>query len=899
MRAVLPLVHSCAIAVLAASLSAQAPYMVVDRTPGALPMSSAPQLITMPDGRMIGAATDDANGRELWITDGTTAGSRLVLDINPGRGSSDPRDFVELGGAAYFFAVDEGQAGSPPVVPRQLWRSDGTTAGTWLVKAFPRRGSSIDRLVSDLTVFGGALYFVADDSVHGRELWRSDGTPAGTALLKDVVPGEAGAWSATLFPLGDRLLYAVVAVDPSPAVELWSSDGTPAGTVKVHSFAGAGDVPLQGFVRAGGVAMFSAFDAEHGQELWRSDGTEGGTAIVKDIAPGPANASPVTIGAVGGVVLFLNYNEPHGLWRSDGSEAGTFVLAGEAMLAGSIDAGDSAVAGGKLFFSAWDPTHGGELWASDGSLAGTGLVRDIAPGSIYGNPSGSGPSGLTALGSRVLFAATDGGSGRELWASDGSEAGTVIVRDIRVGYEGSQPSFLVRNGDRIFFAADDGAAGSELWVSDGTANGTTLAVNLAPDVESSPTGESVGIGSRLFFTGPGLWTTDGTEAGTVHVSDVQAEHLTRAGGRIYFQGYDPVYSYELWRSDGTRAGTHMVRDIAPGAGQANPDRFTPVGLRLYFRASDASGLGLWYCDSSSDATSRVALPNDIYMVLDLGAVAGTLFLTDYYSGAVWRTDGTRKGTVRMTASQLAAGEKTGNLYALGNRLLFTANDGPDGYELWRSDGTPAGTGMVTDICPGECSSVMQTGYGDSAAGSFMTTTMALFFIANDGTHGRELFRSDGTAAGTSLVADLAPGASDSDVVLLGSLGNTVIFSHDDGEHGVEPWVSDGTAAGTRMLADINPGSRGSNPGPPVTAGGHIYFAASDDLHGRELWRSDGTTAGTELAGEINLGPASSSPEAPTVTDSLLFFFADDGVHGRELWALPYAGVHPVRRRMGR
>ena len=884
---------ACSAAFLASTLLAHSPTMVTNRSHRLEPASSSPDLYALADGRMVGAVSDEANGRELWITDGTQAGSRLVLDINPGTASSNPFDFTELGGIVYFFALDEVAANGQPQYARKLWRSDGTTAGTWVVRSFPSHALGLGPIVSGLSAVGGSLYFAADDGEHGVELWRSDGSRAGTELVKDLVAGPEGSSLSAPVPFGVKLVFTISRGAPDYPSELWISDGSAAGTEPLRVFTGT----PQGFVPLGDLLLFSAVDADHGQELWRTDGTEAGTALVKDIAPGPANASPILLGEAGGAVLFINYNEPQGLWRSDGTEAGTLPLREGLRSGAGLDPGTSAAAAGKLFFSAFDQQHGTELWVSDGTPEGTRLARDIRPGAMYGAGSSSDPFELTALGDRVVFAATESAVGRELWVSDGSETGTVRVRDIRAGFDGSMPAFLVRNGDRVFLAANDGVSGYELWVSDGTGQGTALAANLASEAGSFAAGESVAIASTLYFTGSGLWASDGSDAGTARLSEIPSEELTRVGGRIYFRGYDPVNSYELWTTNGTAEGTRLVRDIAPGAAQSSPHGLTAVGLRLYFRASDTSGLAVWYTDSATGATNKLALPGNVLPGPNLGAAGGVFYLTDYYSGDLWRADGTPKGARNLNAGAL--NDQTGNLRTAGTRLFFTASDSAHGYEPWRSDGTQAGTGMVADVCPGSCSSITPVHYGNSAPSDFAVAGIDLFFVADDGVHGRELWRTDGIAGGAHLVADLTAGGAHADPVLLGSLGGTLFFTFDDGEHGVEPWVSDGTAAGTHLLADLNPGERGSHPHLLVTAGAAAYFVADTDAAGVEPWRSDGTAAGTEQVADINPGPASSGPYSLAVTDDLLFFNADDGTHGLQLWALPYDPVHLLRQRVGR
>ncbi len=125
--------------------------------------------------------------------------------------------------------------------------------------------------------------------------------------------------------------------------------------------------------------------------------------------------------------------------------------------------------------------------------------------------------------------------------------------------------------------------------------------------------------------------------------------------------------------------------------------------------------------------------------------------------------------------------------------------------------------------------------------------------------------------------------------LLAAAGDRLYFNADDGVHGVELWTSDGTAAGTRLVADLSPGALGSYPHDLTPAGGFLYFGADDAFHGDELWRTDGTAAGTRLVQDIAPEAAASSPDHLIVAGDRLYFVADDGLHGRELWSLALAG----------
>lgn len=216
-----------------------------------------------------------------------------------------------------------------------------------------------------------------------------------------------------------------------------------------------------------------------------------------------------------------------------------------------------------------------------------------------------------------------------------------------------------------------------------------------------------------------------------------------------------------------------------------------------------------------------------------------------------------------------------NFKVIGGRALFWARDPANGRELWSTDGTSAGTQMLANIAPGAQDSLNVTlfefgGYG--------------YFSADDGVHGRELWRTDGTPAGTAQFADLNPGSAASAPDNFTVVGTQLFFSAITPALGRELWVSDGTAAGTHLLADINPGSASSNPTDFCAFGSRVYFTAIAPGTGREPWVSDGTVAGTFLLADINPGAGESSPLGCIETHGKVVFSAYEPGIGRELWA---------------
>jgi ELWxxDGT repeat protein len=220
-------------------------------------------------------------------------------------------------------------------------------------------------------------------------------------------------------------------------------------------------------------------------------------------------------------------------------------------------------------------------------------------------------------------------------------------------------------------------------------------------------------------------------------------------------------------------------------------------------------------------------------------------------------------------------------------VFFTGDTVAEGTELWKTDGTKAGTVLVADIVPGPESS---NPYELECVGH------TLFFWGTDASGDTELWKSDGTDAGTVRVEEINPNGraiplgGNYEPQRLVEVGGRLFFHADDGSGtGVEVWTSDGTEEGTHIVKDIRPGPASSSPGLLTDVDGTLYFAADDGTTGLELWRSN--ASGTDAERVTDLYPKGHAflpdPGALFVPlDGALYFGARDGAHGYELWKLP-------------
>lgn len=697
-------------------------------------------------------ASDAAHGSELWRSDGTVSGTRMIADLNPGPGNAPIFGETLLGSSLLFQAPGHVGTGA-------LWSTDGTTE-TEIASNVGVNGA--------IAVSGSTAYFGVQGAQNG--LWQTDGTAGGTQFVASVPEGIQNVVPHVIRAAAGRVYMAYLAGNGQ--YDLFSSDGSAAPAVKLGTFSEQGEIALSPAsavptaATLGADLIFTAYDDAHGSEPWISDGTPAGTHLLFDASPGPSGSDPRDLTTAGGRVVFAAHGGDatgNQLWSTDGTAGGTSALATfpATRTASSVAAPqlynpdaykDPAVTvGGATYFAATDPDHGQELWKTDGTAAGTVRVSDTAPG-----PADGGAQSLTAFGGDVAFITQSGSGGRgaAIWKSDGTPEGTTQVTP--AGLSGIEAGFRIPAFQgRLVFEATDTTAQTGLWSSDGTPAGTSEISPLPLFTRVRGNG-IVATPTTIFFNAGRsgsseevLWASDGTAAGTGPVAPVSAPELVTLGSKAFFAYFDPTNGYRLWVSDGTAAGTMPLKSFWDIANL--PNSFAVLGSRLYFLAADATGASqLWATDGTVAGTVLVkALGNPTtYGATQMVATGSSLYINDSspFGERVYKSDGTAAGTAALTVNghALTGNSVSGLLYAEGDSAYLSIGIAA-GQTIYR-----AGPGSSS---LDELSAVGPTSRSAAYPAAVLASGDLLAF-GDDGTHGYEPMVLD-TAPVLASISDRA------------------------------------------------------------------------------------------------------------------------------------------------
>jgi ELWxxDGT repeat protein len=578
----------------------------------------------------------------------SATGANLVVNYPNVRQLQPNRNLSRGEAAALLCQVNALRAGRVSPVPEQyvVRRASGVSAT--LLKEFPYQSSNP---LGPFEITANQVFF-SDDSRVGHELWVTDGTAPGTRLVRDLTPE--------------------VSLDRYPSV----------------------DSP-QFIASSGSQVWFSTLNAAWPNSLWRSDGTSVGTVAIASTNPALSSALsnaksvdvPANASGNGGVFPFVitTQDDDYELWQAGGlDESATRLLkrferppVGFAIQPPSLFTPLLMPNHEQFFFIAPNSEGVSELWGSDGTPAGTILLNTpFFPSLAAFTPSGR---AFTPWKNRVYMAAGNTfDRGAEWWTSDGTPAGTLLLKDIYPDSVDSVVQMLTGIGDR-FFALSDSPNGFELWVSEGTAATTRLVKRLSDKQFSYPQAHSfVAHNNKLFFSTPNaatygqpdalfeLWVTDGTEQKTQRLGQFPTypvTELTVFRDLLFFNGNGPN-GRELWVSDGTAAGTKQLIDLSPGTTKVRTDC-----ERISETDFDCSNASFYDQPNSSELSSLTVQGDWLYFILN--------------NRDLYRTDGTVAGTQKLqTMGNISAGNPA-RILKWNQKLLITGYDAArDRVQLW-------------------------------------------------------------------------------------------------------------------------------------------------------------------------------------------------------------------------
>jgi ELWxxDGT repeat protein len=686
-----------------------------------------------------------------------------------------------------------------------LYRTDGTQDGTIRVSDALIIGSDnfggVDALVGD------TYYFVAGDVSTDVELWKSDGTHAGTVMVKDIRPGGYESKINEMLSHQGKLYFS--AKDDSTGWDLWSSDGTEEGTVKVKDLGLSPISPPRQFVSVNQDALiFMAPNLNGNLALWASDGTEAGTKVIRTIQT-PFNDSIYIYPAVrNGKALFATSGSGKShLWIADGTTDGTYALdlSGVTPSVGIVES-CFATEDAWVFVARSRDGHL-RLWRTDGSVAGTTVVKEFDD-----EQSTSRITQVIDAGDRVFFQLSDSETA-VVWSTDLTTDGTFVAGKRSSGPPLGRSGILgVYKGEAIFLAESRGT-GAELWRTNGQEASAMLYADLDPRTYPSYAAAWTAAGDRVYFHARSetsyrtLHTTNGTEIGTANLlneswdrHDVQFRRVTNLNGDLLFvPEFEASGQEQIWLSDGDSILANS--SDATGFGECIfpiPGKDGQWVLPLVLRPSP-EGIRLYEINKPSDnAFSVDEFPNPI------------------------------------TQSEIHP-----RAFSINDSVYFLVHGNGEGDDqIWKTEGTEASTRLVKTL-PNSGNAFWAAEINDG-----------IVFYEGD-THSRRLWKYDPAAENIVLLLENNyPSSAGYNEELVIHDGR-VFFTHPR-DHGyssipakTEVWVSDGSSQGTHRLRDLN--SNGADDVSSLVQGANgIFFMARDDEFGYRLWQSDGTEEGTQV-----------------------------------------------------
>lgn len=591
---------------------------------------------------------NNSGATELWTSDGSIAGTIKAMDVPASYAVLDRFEaFIHNG--KYVYLAGDAANGSLNWVA-----SDGTLAGTEMLLNLPagtEYNLSFYNPETVKSILNGYFFFFCRN-VNSNEyaLWKSDGTAAGSQLVKSL--GDAGNPQALA---STKLQYFFLTQHKtSSEIELWTSDGTEAGTKLCKTMG----VPEQGLYYGIGEAIDSSIliqkpilNFDDPEQPFRSDGTEQGTYLLDGrLDKHLAGSFPdgFTAGPQGDVYFLANDHESYGIWRTDpdaGFEMALLdtsaqlyykkfavpiavadkvmwifenneiaVVDGGGVLSSIplpvTHLGDRSKGPGEVVYVIAD--YGKSLWRTDGTVSGTYEMITAPTNSVI--------DGLLSMGDSLYFVQRyqiQNNPSQQLWSSDGTANGSQVIQPI----ENGSTVFLRKVEDRVAYSVNG------IWPDSRTLYVQGFpAVNFPGYWGDDFLGLAIANNQLLVLGGSAydpvdslhfpFWVIENDMP--VILKKFKAlsayqyfvvppeNHLVTQNNKVLFGAGTDTRDVELWTSDGSENGTFMLRDINPN-GSSNPKNFIRYNDHLWlFTANDGTDVAWWATNGSADGTFKVA-----------------------------------------------------------------------------------------------------------------------------------------------------------------------------------------------------------------------------------------------------------------------------------------------------
>ena len=902
--------------------------------------SSNPRYVGVTDEYFFFTANQGVLGTELWRSDGTVEGTTLVKDIAKGSFSSffggifTPQA-TTIGNKVYFVANDA-------IDDNQIWVSDGTEAGTQPITNFGP-GS-----FSALNVINNELIFLRTLPWGGTQIWKSDGTPEGTNLVTNNLEGDFNAYRPMAF---NGHLYFWLGSQQDQTYNLWRTDGAQAQPTLlieniIFKHRDRYNAPtLQPMYAYQGslYAIFETADLKRG--LYRIEGNDVQVILsfpsfsgLYDFAPFLSDATILND------KLYMYLHDPDAgkiqLIEIDNGTANTILENQVFEFYSTFPNSSNMIGQGNSLYFTYFASSSQENTATVSYNTTTGELKEIQDLGEGKSPFNFGsdlqPNRFFRVGEDAIVMSNsnfgenlylikddianpltgelfiiryptifnnqfffpnirDEMAGEEWWTIDLETNATVRFTDLNKARPTNNRSFI-KLGEQFFFRSDTDSLGDELWVSDGTIEGTRVLMDIDTTGDSDPDG-IVTLNNRLLFAansageGRGPWYYDVTTDSTSRLINfgfsrpVFPKGFVKSGNKGYMAVERTNEQSLIYESDGTPEGTTIFYRL-PIVDSTNnqfkitrqlsavnnglvfiQDDFTKAEDELVFIGNLEEPNPVIIASGTFD--QEVFAANDVFFFNYQTEQAENLDQIAYYD--------TRTGTKGQIFPSNFGMINVDLEIAFNNQLIFEATTLELGREYWQYDPI-TNQAQSLDINPGAANG---TGLQSE---TFTELNGVLYFQANDDQNGLELWAMDSTTMEPILFLDILEGPASSCPRMLKAIDNEFYFSAFRPDTGYELWVSNGTIEGTNLVVDILEGPASSNPFDIVNIGEVLYILAGSEQEGQQIWRFDRITGTKELLKqpslEFNLFPNPTtntiSIEEPTNAAYDAFIFNQQG-----------------------